>query len=220
MTPKDRGWKFVADQRTPVYKTLASELAAIARGTKRLSFFATDRAGLAADLAEIEPLAGKRGLVTTVATRKGAIDIFVHRAESARWIPSLQALLSSSPWSFDHEAALGKLLGYSAADRKAWLAAERHARPAFGVLTLYGESRTKHVPPCLWWSAPGRVVAADAYATRARGAELWRVGVTPSYARRLDPSGTVLLRHRRGFERAMRTPYEVLRSTGWREAIL
>jgi hypothetical protein len=219
----DSRWKFSADRRKPVYRTLAAELDAIRRGTKAISFFATDKAGLAEDLAEIQPLALARGLCVTIAPRAKAIDVFVHRASEAHRIASLQALLSSSPWTFDHEASLGLLLGYSAQHRKAWLAAERHARPGFGVLTVYGEGLENHAPPSLWWIEPGRVVALDAYEKRPRGLELWRVGVDRAYARRFEPEGYVLLFNeskQRTFERAMRTSYEVLGRKGWCVATL
>ena len=231
MQPKLSSWKFVEDRRTPVYKTLAAELDAIVQGKKALSFFATDREGLAEDLASIQPSARSRGLTVAVVPRGRAksdqpIDLFVHRTDLAparrvareRRIVALQTLLSQSPWTFDHEASLGELLGYSRAQRTAWLLAEHHARPGFGVLTLYGESRVNHAPPGSWWTEPGRVVAPDAYKKRDRMLELWRVGVQPTYAKKLDSKGRILLwkdSHQRAFDKAMRTPYETLGPKGW-----
>lgn len=211
-------WTFVADRRAPVYATLGAELAAIRRGAKAISFFASDADGLAEDLAELVAEAVPRGLCVTLAPRarvtarvtERVIDLFVHRADGAARIAPLQALLGSGPWTFAHEAKLGVLLGYSARERAAWLAAERHARPAFGVLTLYGASDA----PDVWWAAPGQVVArASRHATG-----LWRVGVDPRYAARLDARGRVQLAtrtQRAAFERAVRTPYERYTRRGW-----
>ncbi len=222
MQPKSSDWKFTTDQRKPVYKSLAAELDAVKAGKKAISFFATDRSGLDDDLGEIEPLATKRGLRKTVAKRKGAIDIFVHRDDEESRIAPLQRLLSQSPWSFEHEAKLGELLGYTAAQRAAWLAAERHARPAFGVLTLYADTVAGYPKPLAWWSDPGRVPAPDAYThmdKRVRGLVLWRVGVDPSYAKQLDRSGFVSYagypKIERVFDKAVRTSYERLGPTGW-----
>lgn len=227
MQPKDSDWKFVDDKRTPVYKTDAAELDAIAKGKKPISFFATDRTGLDDDLAEIEPLAKKRGLTTTVSKRKDAIDIFVHREDGARLIPPLQALLSKSPWSFEHEASLGTLLGYSPKQSKDWLAAEHHARPGFGVLTLYADIVAGYPFPLEWWSNPGRVTAPDAYKAMDRsvpGLQLWRVGVDPAYAKHLDKKGFISLAGaskavNATFDSAVHTELEWLGPAGWHRPV-
>jgi hypothetical protein len=217
--PAHTRWKFVVDRRTPVYKTLAAELDAIRRGTKSISYFATDRDGLAEDLAHIQPLADKRDLRVTVAKRGSSIDIFVHRANDAKRVPPLLAALSQTPWSFAHEAKLGTLLGYTAAQRKAWMAAEHHARPAFGVLVLYGAIGVGYGVPNWWWTQPGQVVARDA--KRRKGERLYRVGVDPRYAKKLDKNGQAILSSfvkRKAFEKVMRTPYEWLGVKGWERA--
>jgi hypothetical protein len=211
-------WKFVDDRRPTVYKTLAAELDAIARGKKPISFFATDRDGVDEDLRAIEPGARKRGLVVTVARRGKVIDLFVHLPRNASRVPHVQRVLSRSPWSFTTERALGGVLGYTKSQIDAWLKAERHARPAFGVLTLYAVSLHGGAPPSWWWTEPGRVPAPDAYAKRDRTKELWRVGMNPSYARWLNPKGARLMWKQTqiaAFEKQMRTPYEILGAKGW-----
>lgn len=217
MQPAASRWKFVDDRRTPVYKTLAAEFDAIARGKKPISFFATDRDGLEEDLDAIEPAAVKRGLVVTVARRGRVIDLFVHLPKKAFLVPRVQKVLSHTPWTFNAEQVLGGVLGYTRTQLDAWMKAERHARPAFGVLVLYGESLLGGAPPSWWWTEPGRVLAPDAYKKRDRTRELWRVGMSPSYARWLDRSGRrSTARHQIvGFEKAMRTPYELLGPGGW-----
>ncbi|MFN0249982.1 MAG: hypothetical protein ACKV2T_24075 [Kofleriaceae bacterium] len=235
---KVHSWKFVADTRTPVYTTLAAELDALARGKKPISFFATDARGLAGDLREIEPLAKKRGLVVTVAKRsnqeagplrsvtgerRNATDIFVHRVGGEALIAPLQDVLSRSPWSFEHEASLGELLGYSPKVRKAWLAAERHARPAFGVMTMYADIVAGYPFPLTWWAEPGFVPAPDAYKLMNRsvpGLQLWRAGVDVAYVQHLDARGVVELagagkKVNSTFDKAMRTELEMLGPKGW-----
>ncbi len=220
---KIHNWKFVDDKRTPVFKTLATELDAIARGKKPISFFATDRRGFAEDLAEIEPPAKKRGLAVTVITRKGTTNIFVHRAENAALVGPLQKHLSQSPWTFEHEATLGELLGYTPAQRSAWLAAERHARPGFGLITMYADTVHGYPFPLTWWREPGRVPAPDAYKImhkRVRGLELWRCGVDPSYENHLDRRGVIELagapkKVNSTFDKAIRTELEMLGPKGW-----
>jgi hypothetical protein len=219
--PAHSHWKFVADKRPPIYKTLAAELDAIRDGKKAISYFATDRDGLHEDHAVIQKAADKRELEVSVAKRGEAFDIFVHRANTAKRVPQLLVALSRKPWSFEHEATLGKLLGYTPAQRKAWLAAEHHARPAFGVLTLYGTIGVGYGAPNWWWIEPGRVPAPDAYAKRTKGERLYRVGVDPRYAKKLDKKGHAILSSfvkRRAFDKVVRTPYEWLGAKGWERA--
>jgi hypothetical protein len=236
---KVHSWKFIEDKRRPVYKTVAAELDAVAKGKKPLSFFATDRRGYDEDLAEIQAAARKRTLTVTVVPRGRAtsardnqdIDIFVHRTETdparrtvhERNVKALGELLQRSPWSFDHEAKLGELLGYSPAQRSAWLAAEHHARPAFGVITLYAEIVRGYPFPLTWFREPGRVPAPDAYKIMdkvVRGLELYRVGMDPAYEQHLDARGVVELagapkKVNTTFDKAMRTELEMLGPTGW-----
>jgi hypothetical protein len=220
---KVHSWKFVEDSRTPVYKTIAAELDAIARGKKPISFFATDTRGLAGDRREIEPLAKKRGLVVTIAKRKTATDIFVHRTGDEALVAPLQETLSRSPWSFEHEASLGEQLGYSPKERTAWLAAEYHARPAFGVITMYADIVAGYPFPLTWWYEPGFVPAPDAYKLMNRsvpGLQLWRAGVDPAYAKHLDARGVIELagaskKINSTFDKAVRTELEMLGPKGW-----
>jgi hypothetical protein len=218
--PKPAKWKFVEDRREPVYPTLASELDAIQQGKKTISFFATDRKGVDEDLAALQRLALVRKLCITIAPRGKVIDLFVHRAENAGRIKLIQSHLSLGPWSVQSEAKIGALLGYSAAERTAWQKAEHHARPAFGVLTLYGSMVDGYGVPKWWWTEPGRVLAPDAYAKRPPNLQLWRVGAHPRYAKKLDPKGHVMLagsaRKQKAFDDAVRTPYEMLGPKGWR----
>lgn len=223
MQPDCFRWKFVEDRRTPVYKTLGAELDAIARGKKPISFFATDREGLDEDLASIKPAADKHKLVVTVKRRGKVIDLFVHLPKKAHLVPHVQKVLSHTPWTFNAEQVLGGMLGYTRTQIRAWTKAERHARPAFGVLTLYADSLLGGAPPSWWWTEPGRVPAPDAYTKRDRTRELWRVGVDPAYARWLSAKGQRVMwkaQQVAGFEKAMRTPYEVLGPKGWELAKL
>ena len=219
MQPTDNPWKFVEDRRKPVYATLAAELDALRRGKKAISFFATDRTGLDEDLEEIQGPALARGLCVTVAPRGDVIDLFVHRADNAKRIAPLQKLLSQSPWSFKYEAELGTHLGYTTEQRRAWIAAERHARPAFGVVTMYGTAL--HHPrfaliPTLWWTAPGRVPAP--YAKHPPGLRLFRVGVKPWFAAKLGARGQCPRSTSKecvAFASGERTPLERYTPTGW-----
>lgn len=223
MQPKSSSWKFIPDRRKPVYKTLAAELDAVARKKKTISYFATDQDGLREDHAIIEAAAAKKDLEVNVAKRGDVIDIFVHRVGDFRRVQEMLVALSKKPWTFEHEENLGILLGYTPAQRKAWLAAERHARPAFGVLTLYAEIVTGYPFPLEWWSDPGRVAAPDAFTAMDRsvpGLQLWRVGMDPAYAKHLDAKGFVSLagapkKVQTAFDKAVRTPLELLGPKGW-----
>jgi len=169
---------FITEKRKPVYPTVASELAAVARGAKTIAFFASDARELDDDLAPITKLALRSALVTTVAARGEGVDIFVHRA-GARIAP-LQKLLSASPWTFAREAQLGRLLGYSATQRAAWMAAERHAYAGYGGVTHYAlvpAGKSPRTTKALWFTQRGKVIDLRAVRTIEPGLVMWRVAL-------------------------------------------
>jgi hypothetical protein len=197
---------FVRFRPPRVYRTLGAELDAIAAGDKPISFFASDRAEVerGADLIPIARAAFDRGLVLTLAPRgkrrDASLDLFVHTVAQARRIGPLQALLARSPWSFALEAQLGRQLGYSPAQRAAWLAAERHARSAFGCVMFYAlvpRFTGVLVHDTLAFVRPGEVVSATAFDTLAAGITMVRFAVAqPAATRLLDGERAVLLPRR------------------------
>ena len=207
---------FTVEKRAPVYRTVEAELEAIARAAKSLSFFASDRASIADDL-PIVTAALKRGLATTISPRNEGVDVIVYRAREDHRVAPLQALLSSSPWTFAREEELGLQLGYSRTQRAAWMAAERFARPDYGVLTIYAVlSPAYHAArSALWCAQPGKVV--DAKAVKKDGTVAWRVGMDPAFAKKLANNYAQLHTPaaRTAFAKLQRTPFQRLTPSGW-----
>ena len=167
---------FITEKRKPIYATAGAEIAAIARGVKTIAFFASEARDLDEDLPPITKHALRHGLVVTIAPRGEGVDLFVHRP-GARIAP-LQKLLSAAPWTFAREARLGRLLGYSAAQRATWMAAERHAYAAYGGVTHYAllpTGTSPHASTAAWFTQRGKIVDLRAVRTIAPGLVLWRV---------------------------------------------
>lgn len=109
------------------YRTDAAELAAVRAGAKPMSMFHVD----------LEPGARTRGLVVE---RQGE-RVYVARPEERWRIPAHVALwetaLEAGPWCDQSEALEGYLLGYTRAQRRAWIAHVRQRQAAWGSPTVY-----------------------------------------------------------------------------------
>jgi hypothetical protein len=127
------------------YRSPAAELDAVASGAKGMSKFSFPREVLTsrdAEYVEILTLALARDLV--VALRRvndRSVQVYVARAEELWRVPAHHALwetaLTGGAWSDAAEMQESFLLGYSAAQRTAWLAEKRDESAAWGAPTVY-----------------------------------------------------------------------------------
>ena len=118
--------------RAPVvYASDEAEIEAVARGKKPIAYYA-------AALDEAEDLvraAYKHDLLVVAAA---AEQLFVTPPGELWRVPAIRTLLDAGgDWSERDEEQLGVLLGYTPAQRRAWLAFQRHQRAAYGAATLY-----------------------------------------------------------------------------------
>lgn len=177
----------------------AAELDAIAAGTKPMSLFVAAEDEVADYLA----LAVARGLTVTVhpETALDQLHVFVARPEEHWRIPAYLALWETAfvdgRWSDASENLAGYLLGYTRRQRKAWLAAQHQAFPAWTSTTVYAiveaaqraaideVGRRCFASGLELFVAPGRVLRSTAVARVPRGHTLARAGIDPAVARRV-----------------------------------
>jgi hypothetical protein len=136
------------------YETLEAELAAVADGAKRLSYFElslSETAGPGENEAysRVRATAHARGLSVVLlpsteivgAARFERVRVFVSRLEESWRILALQSLwqaLDREPgWSYLIERYTASLLGYTDEQITEWLVFQRRYSPAFGCVPLY-----------------------------------------------------------------------------------
>lgn len=132
------------------YRTLAAELDAVQAGKKAIAMFPLARPGtVPADDAFLRTLAraaGARGLGVLVEPGgiwPGGDGVTAYALASAQsWrVPAIAALWQSAreagAWSDAAERQLSLLLGYSARERRIWMAQLRHRVAAWGTRTVY-----------------------------------------------------------------------------------
>lgn len=127
--------------RLPRAPSDASELDAVAAGKKAMSMFVSSSDP--DELAEWVALAAARNLVVTFHADPTLDEthVFVARSDQQWRIPAYLALWETAfvdgRWSDASENLAGHLLGYTKAQRKAWIAAQHQAFPAWTAVTVY-----------------------------------------------------------------------------------
>lgn len=210
--------------------TDAAELDAVAAGRKAMSLFIGDDDGIA-------ELAMARNLIVTTHAdpRLGELHVFVTRADQLWRIQAYLALWETAfvdgRWSDGAENLAGYLLGYSAAQRKAWLAQQRQAIPAWTAATVYAlvtdaqreliESLGRRcLPPGLTlFTRRGEVLKASAFAKLPRGQTLARAGLEIAAANKLFGTATsraLTVKQAPAINAALLSGVQLLTKTGWR----
>jgi len=132
------GWK----PRPDLHPTDEASLDAVRAGKKGMAMFVSSAASLAdGDFAHWLKLAAPRGLVVTVHADDKQAHVFISRPEELWRVPAYLALWNTAfvdgRWSDASENLAGDLLGYTKAQRKAWLEARREETPAWTCATVY-----------------------------------------------------------------------------------
>jgi len=130
-------WK--RDARLDPFPTWKAHLDAVRAGTKGMSIFDLTVGELGGEEArELMRLAFERDLVAVLQRDD---HVFVARPEELWRIPACLALWKTAfedgRWSDAAEAQMSLLLGYTDAQRRAWLAAQRARHAAWGSPTVY-----------------------------------------------------------------------------------
>lgn len=117
------------------YPTVAAELRAVQRRAKALCFeeLPVDDAG---DLAELAETARALGLALVQVPAGDAICAYVLHLDQSWRIEMHQALRRTTPWTDALAALESQLLGYTAAETRAWLADLRRDSIGWGMATL------------------------------------------------------------------------------------
>jgi hypothetical protein len=136
--------------RLAPYSTYAAELDAVASGKKgisRIGWSLRNIADYGKDFAKLLEMAFDRRLVVLLEEyRKHPAPhreprVYILRLDQIWRVPALNALWDtafvSGSWSFSSEAQESLLLGYTPSQRKAWMAAMRHERPAQGCNVVF-----------------------------------------------------------------------------------
>lgn len=201
-------------RRRAPYRTLAAELDAVRAGAKALSMFPLARPGREPEddafLAQLLRAAEARGLSVLVEPGEpgelagappGVTAYALPLAEAWR-VPALAALFRAAreegAWSDAAERQLSALLGYSARERRAWLAELRWSVAAWGAKTVYAlldaEARARAArlgrrcfgEPAevagmvLFAHAGGHALRRDAAQKAPRGVVIARAGIAPA----------------------------------------
>ncbi|HWO22161.1 MAG TPA: hypothetical protein VNO30_25535 [Kofleriaceae bacterium] len=241
------------------YRTLAAELDAVRARKKAIAMFPLARPGdVPADDAFL------RGLVRAAAAR--GLGVLVDPGEHARlpreargvtayalpidqlWrVPAIAALwtaaLEDGRWSDAAERQLGALLGYSARERRIWIAQLRHRIAAWGARTVYalldrqrralvealGRRCLGPAPALeglpLFVHARGHALRRDAARLAPRGLAIARVALDePAYARLFGGrraargviAATAGARTAAAIAAGLRSNVELLTAAGWR----
>ncbi|MCB9560703.1 MAG: hypothetical protein H6709_20510 [Kofleriaceae bacterium] len=196
------------------YRSLDAELDAVRRRAKPIAWFASSRDDLAdgGDVAALIGPALDRGLAAIVHPddASGAVPgydgvgVAVLHLDQAWRVQALRALwataLAHGGWTDAAEDQLGALLGYTPAQRAAWLADVRHRQAAWGCTTIYTlltatqRARVRGLGQrCLGTPADldglavfvhgrGHALRADAHRRIAPGLTIARVGVSRAAA--------------------------------------
>ncbi len=210
-----------------------ASLDAVARGTKGMSMFVSSEG----DLPHWVVLAAKRSLVVALhvdgTSPKDPIHVFLAKPEELWRVPAYLALWNTAfvdgRWSDASENLAGHLLGYTKAQRKAWLAARRHAQPAWTCATIYAvlSAEQRDVVEALGRRCFGAdrvtlfrhrgTLKPTAFAQIPRDHTLARAGLASEVADRLFGSkdSTKTLSATR-INAALRSNVEFLTRSGWR----
>jgi hypothetical protein len=213
----------------------AAELDAVAAGKKPLSMFVTAED----ELAEWVALAAQRNLVVTFHADPTLeqLHVFVARTDQQWRIPAYLALWETAfvdgRWSDASENLAGYLLGYTKPQRKAWLAAQHQAFPAWTAMTVYALLTREQ---CTVIEALGRksfdfrdgltvfvhrggVLKPSAFSIIPRDRTLVRVGVKSEVAAKLfepSTSATIGAKHVPKLNAALLSEVQFLTKAGWR----
>lgn len=185
--------------------SLGQELDAIKAGRKPLSFFASDREAIedGSDLIPIMRAAFDRGLAVVAAPRGDTTDLFVVRPEHLARVSQFQAFLAKQTrWSFSVEDQQSRLLGYSKAERAAWMKQLRASHIELGMTTVYA-------------------IGDRLFAKRPAGAKVLRYGIDGrTYAKVFGRSSEVTLTkaRKKTFLAGVLAGPEVLGPRGWTRA--
>ena len=212
----------------PTYSSDEAELDAVRSRRKAMSMFAWSREDLKTrDFEWLTDQAFERDLTVIL----DPDHCFVLHPDQAWRVSALHALWQAARehgrWTDTAESQMGALLGYSAAQRKRWLADHRWRQPAWGCSTVYAlvTSRSRAITEgmTLFAHARGHVMKRDAARLAPAGVAIARVGLEPRFAakvlrtrRKHVVSGTVTTRLGRMIDAALRSGVELLGSTGWR----
>lgn len=212
----------------------AVELDAVAAGKKPMAMFVGDDD----EVAQWSAHAGTRNLVATCHAdpKLGEVHVFVTRADQLWRIPAYLALWETAfvdgRWSDAAENLASFLLGYSKAERKAWLARQRHAFPAWTAATVYalltdperavieglGRRCFGSQPVTLFTRRDG-VLKASAVTQLPRGQTLARAGLDVATAHRLLGTATtraLTTKQVATVNAAMLSNVQFLTKSGWR----
>jgi hypothetical protein len=242
------------------YRTLAAELDAVRAGRKAISMFPLARPGAEpADDAFLRALlraAAARGLGVLVepgepgalAGAPRGVTAYALAPDQAWRVPAIAALWSAAledgAWSHAAERQLGALLGYSARERRVWIAQLRHRVAAWGARTVYTlldrerRARVEQLGRRCFGPAPaiegltffvhgrGHALRRDAARLAPRGLAIARAGIDePAYARLLGGRRTgargviaaaATARAAAAIAAGLRSNVELLTAAGWR----
>ncbi len=211
-----------------------SELDAVVAGKKPMAMFVGDDD----EVAQWSALAGARNLVATCHSdpKLGEVHVFVTRADQLWRIAAYLALWETAfvdgRWSDAAENLASFLLGYSKAERKAWLGQQRQAFPAWTAATVYalvsdaerevieelGRRCFGSQPVTLFTRRDG-VLKASAFMQLPRGQTLARAGLEVATAHRLFGTATKrtpTTKQVATVNAAMLSNVQFLTKSGWR----
>ena len=212
----------------------AAELDAVAAGKKPMAMFVGDDD----EVAQWSALAGARNLVAThhADPKLGEVHVFVTRSDQLWRIPAYLALWETAfvdgRWSDGAENLASYLLGYSRAERKAWIAQQRQAFPAWTSATVYAVltdderavieglgRRCFGAQRITLFTHRDGVLKASAFGQLPRDTTLARAGVDVAVAQRLFGTATtraVTITQVRTINAALLSNVQFLTKSGWR----
>ena len=217
------------------YDSDASELDAVRRRKKAISMFVWSREDLATrEFKRFTDLVLDRELAMVLEPgEEHDLYCFVLYRDQAWRISALRALWQTAAelgaWTDTAEAQMGELLGYSARERRRWLAEQHWRQPAWGCSTVYALAtrdmgpRGLGVETMFFAHADHHVMKRNAASLAPDGTVIVRVGLEPRFARGFHGakprhrivSGTIPARRMKRFHAAMRSSVQVLGPKGW-----
>jgi hypothetical protein len=230
------------------YPKETDELDAVAAGKKAMSMFAWEPAGGGAELLEMLDRAFARGL--TVALDRSsdkAVRVFVLQQDQMWRVPAYtmhwRSTFEHGKWTQAAEAHASALLGYTLAEREAWLQRLHWMQVGWGCKTIYtllGDEQRSRVDELghrafgaleattFFFHRSDHVLRKTAHKIVPSSATLARVGVEHAFAASLFQmpklrtgkphslvTGTVTPSLAKRFNAALRSAVELLGPRGW-----